>query len=190
MLGLATFGAPHLLILDEPTNHLDIDSRAALIEAINDYPGAVILVSHDRHLLDACAERLWLVSDGRVRPFDGDLDDYRRKVLSDRSDGADNRAERERAPRPPRGEARSSAAGKRAEAAPLRQRMTRAQAEIDRLSKEIARLDAVLADGALFSRDPGKAAATAKARADHARALAQAEEEWLAAGEALQSATA
>ena len=80
MLGLATFGGPHLLILDEPTNHLDIDSRAALIEAINDYPGAVILVSHDRHLLDACADRLWLVADGKVTPFDGDLDDYRRGV--------------------------------------------------------------------------------------------------------------
>ena len=87
MLGLATFGGPHLLILDEPTNHLDIDSRAALIEAINEYPGAVILVSHDRHLLDACADRLWLVADGKVTTFDGDLDDYRRRVLSDRDDG-------------------------------------------------------------------------------------------------------
>ena len=78
LLGLATFGGPHLLILDEPTNHLDIDSRAALIEAINDYPGAVILVSHDRYLIEACADRLWLVADGAVTPFDGDLDDYRR----------------------------------------------------------------------------------------------------------------
>ena len=89
MLGLATFGGPHLLILDEPTNHLDIDSRTALIEAINDYPGAVILVSHDRHLLDACADRLWLVADGKVTAFDGDLDDYRRRVLSDRDGSGD-----------------------------------------------------------------------------------------------------
>ena len=95
MLGLATFGGPHLLILDEPTNHLDIDSRAALIEAINDYPGAVILVSHDRHLLDACADRLWLVADGKVTSFDGDLDDYRRRVLSDR-DGSGDKARAER----------------------------------------------------------------------------------------------
>ena len=84
LLGLATFAAPHLIILDEPTNHLDIDSRAALIEAINDYPGAVILVSHDRYLLEACADRLWLVQGGQVKPFDGDLDDYRRHVLADR----------------------------------------------------------------------------------------------------------
>ena len=87
LLGLATFNAPHLVILDEPTNHLDIDSRAALIEAINDYPGAVILVSHDRYLLEACADRLWLVQGGTVKPFDGDLDDYRRRVLGD--SGAD-----------------------------------------------------------------------------------------------------
>ena len=101
MLGLATFGGPHMLILDEPTNHLDIDSRTALIEAINDYSGAVILVSHDRHLLDACADRLWLVADGKVTTFDGDLDDYRRRVLSDRDDGGD-RSRAERAAKPPR----------------------------------------------------------------------------------------
>ena len=101
MLGLATFGGPHLLILDEPTNHLDIDSRTALIEAINDYAGAVILVSHDRHLLDACADRLWLVADGKVKTFDGDLDDYRRRVLSDRDDSGD-RGRAERAAKPPR----------------------------------------------------------------------------------------
>ncbi|MGH7880813.1 MAG: ABC-F family ATP-binding cassette domain-containing protein, partial [Candidatus Binataceae bacterium] len=83
LLGLATFSAPHLIILDEPTNHLDIDSRGALIEAINDFPGAVILVSHDRYLLEACADRLWLVQGGHVKPFDGDLDDYRRHVLAD-----------------------------------------------------------------------------------------------------------
>ena len=98
LLGLATFAAPQLIILDEPTNHLDIDSRAALIEAINDYPGAVILVSHDRYLLEACADRLWLVQGGRVAPFDGDLDDYRRAVLGDESEAP--RARRRHAPTP------------------------------------------------------------------------------------------
>ena len=81
LLGLSTFAAPHLVILDEPTNHLDIDSRAALVDAINEYEGAVILVSHDRHLLEACADRLWLVADGTIREFDGDLDDYKAMVL-------------------------------------------------------------------------------------------------------------
>ena len=68
-MGLATFEGPQLLILDEPTNHLDIDSRAELIEAINDYEGACILISHDRRLLEACADRLWLVAGGQVRSF-------------------------------------------------------------------------------------------------------------------------
>jgi ATP-binding cassette subfamily F protein 3 len=188
MLGIATFGAPHLLILDEPTNHLDIDSRTALIEAINDYPGAVILVSHDRHLLDACADRLWLVADGKVTSFDGDLSDYRRRVLSDR-DGSD-RGRNERAAKPVRESTQRKNNGeKRAPAKPLRQRVERAEAEVTRLTREIEKLDAALADGALFSREPAKAAAMAKTRADNARALAKAEEDWLAAGAALEAAT-
>ena len=82
LLGLATFFGPNMIILDEPTNHLDIDSRAALAEAINDFPGAVIMVSHDRYLIEACADQLWVVADQAVTPYDGDLDDYRRMVLS------------------------------------------------------------------------------------------------------------
>ncbi len=82
LMGLAAFDGPQLLILDEPTNHLDIDSRAELIEAINEYEGACILVSHDRRLLEACVDRLWLAANGTVKPFDGDLADYGRFVLS------------------------------------------------------------------------------------------------------------
>ncbi|MGH6920292.1 MAG: ABC-F family ATP-binding cassette domain-containing protein, partial [Geminicoccaceae bacterium] len=92
--------APQLLILDEPTNHLDVDSRDALVEAVNDFAGAVILISHDRHLIELTADRLWLVADGRVRPFDGDIDGYRRGLLgSERGNGADDsgkRSERQR----------------------------------------------------------------------------------------------
>ena len=73
--------APHLLILDEPTNHLDIDSRRALLEALNDYEGAVILITHDRSLIDLVADRLWLAADGHIKPFQGDMDDYARFVL-------------------------------------------------------------------------------------------------------------
>ena len=80
-LMLATLDAPHLLILDEPTNHLDIESREALVEALTAYTGAVILVSHDLHLLSHVADRLWLVSGGRVVPFDDDLDAYRRLLI-------------------------------------------------------------------------------------------------------------
>src|SRR3954463_3558145 len=84
LLGLATFFGPNMIILDEPTNHLDIDSRATLAEAINEFPGAVIMVSHDRYLIESCADQLWVVADRAVTPFDGDLDDYRHLVLSSR----------------------------------------------------------------------------------------------------------
>lgn len=188
LLGLATFHGPHLVILDEPTNHLDIDSRAALIEAINDYPGAVILVSHDRHLLDACADRLWLVADRKVTPFEGTLDDYQRLVLSERGDPGDAPRRVEAAARPARADIRRAAADKRAETASLRQRMARLEAEVTRLTGEIETLDAALADGGMFARDPARAAALAKTRAASAAALAKAEEDWLAAGTELQAA--
>lgn len=182
-LGLATWGGPHLLILDEPTNHLDIDSRAALIEAINDFSGATILVSHDRHLLDACADRLWLVAGGKVTAFDGDLDDYRRNVLSDRGEPAAKRHEKQ-----------AKTNGKPAETKPrvdmkaLKKQVAKTEAEIERLTKHIETLDAQLADGTLFASDPAKAAAVTKSRADSADALSKAEEDWLAAGAALQEA--
>ncbi len=186
LLGLATFAAPHLIVLDEPTNHLDIDSRAALIEAINDYPGAVMLVSHDRYLLEACADRLWLVQDGTVTPYDGDLDDYRRNVLADR--GESRPAAAKSAPAPDRVDLRRAAAEKRAQTAPLRQRVTKAETEIAQLTRQLHKLDATLADGELFARDPARAADLAKTRARVVAALAVAEEEWLAASSALETA--
>jgi ATP-binding cassette subfamily F protein 3 len=186
LLGFATFAAPHLVILDEPTNHLDIDSRAALIEAINDFPGAVMLVSHDRHLLEACADRLWLVHGGKVAPFDGDLDDYRRHVLGDGGQAAP--AAVKPAPRVDPATARRAAAEKRAATAPLRQRAAKAETEIANLTRQLRRLDATLADGALFTREPARAAELSKTRATVVEAIAAAEEEWLAASAALESA--
>ena len=184
MLGLATFAGPHLVMLDEPTNHLDIDSRSALVAGINEFPGAVILVSHDRYLIEACADRLLLVANGEVTPFDGDLDDYRKWILSSgrANSSQDDANGKERGPkRPDRAEVRRSAAEKRQELAPLRKRIAEAEATVTRLTKEIAKLDAILAEPGLFARDPAKAAASAKARSDHADALARAEEDWLEA---------
>lgn len=190
LLGLATHEGPHLIILDEPTNHLDIDSRAALIEAINEYPGAVILISHDRYLLDACVDRLWLVEKGTVAPFDGDLDAYRRRVLAAGSEKAD-------AGRGTRGlgdaggsraAARRAAAERRAELAPLRGRIARAEAAVTHWTRELERLDATLAAPDLYS-DPARATALARERAAAAAALARAEETWLALSSEYEAAT-
>jgi ATP-binding cassette subfamily F protein 3 len=174
LLGLATFFGPNMIILDEPTNHLDIDSRAALAEAINEFPGAVIMVSHDRYLIEACADRLWVVADHTVTNYDGDLDDYRRMVLSARGmrtnsrDRAGNGRDR---PQRNRNEKR----------VPLKQKISEAEAEIARINGIIAKIDTALALPDLFTRDPKQAAQLSKARAGAASALQRAEEEWLAA---------
>jgi ATP-binding cassette, subfamily F, member 3 len=179
LLGLATLEGPHLVVLDEPTNHLDIDSRAALVEAINDYSGAVILVSHDRFLLETCADRLWLVADGEVHPFEGDLDDYRRLVLGSGAGGATERDGATEA-RVSRAGQRRAAAEKRSELAPLKRRIDACDKTIAKLTKKIAEIDATLADPTLYDRDPARVATLGKERAEAASALASAEDEWLA----------
>jgi len=182
LIGLATFGGPHLMMLDEPTNHLDIDSRAALIEAINTFPGAVILVSHDRYLLEACAERLWLVADGGVTSFDGDLDDYGRHVLAARktSEPAASPANGQKSTaRAGRTGARRAAAEKRSELAPLRRRIAALEADVARLSDRVAAIDGMLADPTLYDCDPARAALLAKERSDTVAALSSAEDQWL-----------
>jgi len=173
LLGLATFFGPNMIILDEPTNHLDIDSRAALAEAINDFPGAVIMVSHDRYLIEACADRLWVVADQAVTSYDGDLDDYRRLVLSSRGERAAPREAGERNSVREKSERRSER-----QKAP-KQRIADAESEIERISGIIAKIDAALALPDIFTRDPKQAAQLSQARANAADALARAEEEWL-----------
>ena len=192
LLGLATFEGPHLVVLDEPTNHLDIDSRAALIEAINDYSGAVIVVSHDRFLLEACADRLWLVANGEVNPFDGDLDDYRRLVLAGTLGEAlkDVRERDGGEARMSRAELRRAAAERRTEFAPLKRRIDEFDKDMSRLAKRLAEIDAALADPTLYDRDPAKVATLSKMRADVARSLSEAEHQWLALSEAYESAIA
>jgi len=178
LLGLATFFGPNMIILDEPTNHLDIDSRAALAEAINEFPGAVIMVSHDRYLIDACADRLWVVADHAVTTYDGDLDDYRRMVLSARGMRTNSRDRGSNE----RGNGRDKPARNGNEKrVPLKQKISEAEAEIARINGIIAKIDTALALPDLFTRDPKQAAQLSKARAGAASALQRAEEEWLAA---------
>ena len=191
LIGLATFSGPHLLILDEPTNHLDIDSRSALIAALNAYRGAVVLVSHDRHLVEACADRLWLVADGQVTPFDGDLDDYRARILADDETPANEKRRKQgSAPRTARAEARRAAVEKRVALAPLRRRIADAEAAVERLNSEIATIDATLAEPGFFARAPERAAALAKARAERIQSLARAEQDWFEATAAIESKAA
>ena len=176
LLGLAAFHGPHLLILDEPTNHLDIEARAALVEAVNAYPGAVLLVSHDRHLLDACAERLWLVAGGTVAPYEGDLDQYRGSVLG--RSGADRLAGRKKQGA---GKTNGSTKAARAELAPLKKRIREIEAEVVKREKEIAAIDERLGDASLQKANPAEVSRLSKARAQAANALAEHEEEWLQA---------
>ena len=141
LLALATREAPHLLILDEPTNHLDIDAREALVRALADFAGAVLLITHDPHLIGLVADRLWLVADGTVRPFEGDLDDYRAAACRARpAGGARSRAA------PARRAARAGGgAGARA---PLQSRSRAAETRLSRLAAERAAVQRRLADPA------------------------------------------
>ncbi|HTB45491.1 MAG TPA: ABC-F family ATP-binding cassette domain-containing protein [Acetobacteraceae bacterium] len=179
LLALATRDAPQLLILDEPTNHLDIDAREALVKALADFQGAVLLITHDPHLVELVADRLWLVADGTVRPFEGDLDDYR-ALLSERARPASrNDTGTRRDERRERAEARAALA-------PLRRQAKDAETRLAKLTAERAAIEARLADPALYA--PGRASeiTAANARlAAIARETAAAEAAWLEAEEAL-----
>ncbi|HWA90180.1 MAG TPA: ABC-F family ATP-binding cassette domain-containing protein [Rhizomicrobium sp.] len=187
MLTLATLDKPNLLILDEPTNHLDIDAREELLMALNDFEGAVILISHDRRLIEATMDRLLLVADGRVEPFDGDLDDYRRFLLSGENVPTARAAE---APKITKEDARREAAAKRQALKPLKEKVEIAEGQIAELNKEIAKYDKTLADPLLFTQDRAKATAVSKKRAEAQRKLEAAEARWLAASEEYEAANA
>lgn len=178
LLGLATFDGPNLLILDEPTNHLDIDSREALILALNEFQGAVVLISHDRHLVEACADRLWLVADGGVAPYDGDMEDYRRLILQG-PDAVKKARKEEDDDKGSAQERRREAAEKRHLLKPLRQKIEAAEKEMSRLQDKIVKLDEALADPEFFTREPDRATKFAKERAYCEKKLVKTEEEWL-----------
>jgi ATP-binding cassette subfamily F protein 3 len=181
LLALAAFHGPHLLILDEPTNHLDVDSREALVHALTEYEGAVILISHDRHLIELTADRLWLVADGRVRPFEGDVDRYRQGLLGRaRGNGADDgrRSERQRG------------AEQRQRLAPLRQAAKQAERELERLSRDRSALAARLASAATYRLPGAEVEALARRDAELEAAIAVAETRWLEAEQELEQAQA
>lgn len=202
LFALASFHGPHLMILDEPTNHLDVDSREALIHALNAYEGAVILISHDRHLIEATAERLWIVRDGTVTPYDGDMDQYRddhlgRPARKSRKPSTDVASIKDQVgtvashrPQLSKAEARKASADKREALAPLKKAATDAEREINALSAQIDALDLKLADPGLYERDPDQAQDLGRERGRLSKALGVAEESWLEASETYEAALA
>ena len=190
LLALTAFHKPHILILDEPTNHLDVDSREALIHALADYEGAVILISHDRHLIEASADRLWIVRGGTVTSYDGDMDDYRAELLSTRSVAkplTEGQLAASDSATSGRAEQRRAAAEKRAELAPLKKAAQAAERLVEKLTSEIGKLDAALADPKLYD-DATKAQRVVQDRGQLAKRLMIAEEAWLHAIEAFEQA--
>ena len=181
--------APNILLLDEPTNHLDIESREALIRALNDYEGAVILVTHDPHLVELVADRLWLVGDHKVQPFDGDLDDYRKLLLEKRRNAKrDGKEERKAMSAAQREAARKASADLRASLAPLRRTVEAAEQDMVKIGAEIAKLDAKLADPDLYTGPAAKVTELQTARGQAGSRMAAAEQKWLDATSQLEAA--
>ncbi len=187
LLGLITFNGPHLIILDEPTNHLDIDARASLAQALNDYSGAVIMITHDAHLASGVADRLLLVKDGAARQFDGDLDDYRTLVLDAQKTEPNDEG---RKAQDPRTFARQSSAALREAAAPLKKKADAAEARLYELNAILPRIDAALAEPGLYEKDVARATKLHKERAALVAAIAAQEEAWLNALEIYEAAKA
>lgn len=177
LMGLMAINAPHILILDEPTSHLDIDSREALIYALNEFSGAVLLITHDVYLAEATADQLWLVKDGAATSYEGSLDDYRALILqADREKEADKK------------EKKTEAKQKRRNTGPsmskLRQKIERAEQEIDRLNSRLEAIDAEL--GTLTEAGP-RLSELAAEREKLTEALETAELTWMEASEALEA---
>ncbi|WP_428375705.1 ABC-F family ATP-binding cassette domain-containing protein [Lichenicoccus sp.] len=198
LLALATRDAPQLLILDEPTNHLDIDAREALVRALAEFSGALLLISHDAHLVELVADRLWLVGDGTVRPFDGDMADYR-TWLGERARIANRVAHAAPAPgeaanpglvaNPRQAADRRDRAEQRRVLAPVRRRAQEAERTMARLAAERTALERRLADPALYLT--GKAGEITEMHTRLAaigRQASAAEEQWLLAEHELEAA--
>jgi ATP-binding cassette subfamily F protein 3 len=182
-LALITRDAPHMLILDEPTNHLDVDAREALVQALNAYSGAVVIVSHDRHMLEMTADRLVLVHDGTAQEFDGSIDDYIAVVLSGdpKATGPGEKVNKK--------EARRLAAEAREKGTKLRNRAKESEAEVSRLTHLRSAIERAMFDPS--TADPDLSGLTMtdlmKRRAETEKKIEAAERAWLEASEALET---
>jgi ATP-binding cassette subfamily F protein 3 len=172
LMGIITFNGPGMMILDEPTNHLDIDSRDALVHALNDYEGAVLIISHDRHLIEATCDTLWIAEGGTIRELDEDLDSYQRNITSAKEPkGNGGKGERKLS--------KQEAAARRAEIAPLKNSIKDAETKIARLKVEIGKIDAQLEDPKVYNGAPDRLIALGKDKARFTADLETTEEQWL-----------
>jgi ATP-binding cassette subfamily F protein 3 len=192
LFALMSREAPHLLILDEPTNHLDVDARQALVQAIGAYEGAVLLISHDPHLIELCADRLWLVSGGTVRQYDGDLDDYRELLFAERrnrpagetkGNGAASGAAHTAAGRK---EQRRAAAEERQQNAQLKKQAQQTERRLADLNKKKAAMETLLADPEIYNGPTSKLLELQLRYGDIKKEIAAAEDAWLVAQAALE----
>ena len=190
LFALMSCDRPHLLLLDEPTNPLDIVARDALVEAVNAFAGAVIIVSHDPHVLELTCDRLWLVDEGAMAPYDGDFDDYRALLLARSRGGSASPGEAKARSGTSRKEQRRQSARRQESLAPLKRRLAEAEAVVERLEAEKGDLRAALADPRLYQGDPSRVVALQTRLAETEQRLAQAEESWMAWHHELDEATA
>ena len=192
LFALITRDNPQLLLLDEPTNHLDMDARESLIQAINDFEGAVVLVTHDPHVIELTADRLWLVSGGAVKPYDGDMDDYRVQLREERrAERNRNRAEKQdggalETARVSRKDQRRANAKARAAVAHLRQAARAAESQVEKLNRKKSKIEARLADPEVYNGSTTKLMALQVEFGEAKTAVAKAEETWLKAQAAVE----
>jgi ATP-binding cassette subfamily F protein 3 len=194
LLALMSRETPHVLLLDEPTNHLDIDSRQALVQAINSFEGAVVLISHDPHLIELTADRLWLVAGGLVKSFEGDMDDYRKLLTEERRNGDDESGAGQRKSEDMmaghtaagRKEQRRVAAEQRAANAHLRKAAVEAEKRLEKLQQKKTALEARLADPAVYNGPTAKLLELQLRYGDLKREIETAEDAWLETQSALE----
>ena len=188
-LALVMADDPHVLVLDEPTNHLDIDARTALVQAMNEFPGAVILISHDRRLMELTVDRLWLVADGTAGPFDGDMASYRGYVREERR-GSSAGSSEAGANRESKKDLRRKSAETRKQTADMRKHARKAEKTLEKLTKRRDALVEQLGDPKTYNGSTAELQKLIQKKATLDGEVAAAEETWLAAAEALEAAEA
>jgi ATP-binding cassette subfamily F protein 3 len=186
LMAIAAIDAPHILILDEPTNHLDIESREALVHALNAYDGCIILVSHDAHLVELVADRLWLVEDGQVSLFDGDMTDYQKWLMAKRG-GASSSVKASRRADEPADKQQSSGRQRRQNTSALRSKIRSCEKQIETLNAEKQQIEREMAAPDFYHQSNSEAIAELSRQLAGIEAqLAAVEEAWLQHQEELE----